>query len=74
MNELAQLLKDARIRKGLTIRALAPMVHAGESQISTWERGVHRPSPRFIANYIDAGLLSKSQIAKAYFTAIGDSA
>ena len=58
-------MRAARKNAGLTIREVAAMVHAGESQISNWERGINTPAILAVTRYIDAGLLTRADAAAA---------
>ena len=45
--KISQLIRDARLKKGLTLVQLAEEIGSTHSAISSWENGKQDPAPKF---------------------------
>ncbi|RNL84764.1 helix-turn-helix domain-containing protein [Halostreptopolyspora alba] len=54
MRLIAEVIKAARKRKGLTQRELARLIGTGEMRVARWERGASAPSAKYVFRLADA--------------------
>lgn len=56
-----KIIKEARIKRGLTLRELGKIIDVGETQISAWEAGRRNPSADTLRKYVQADLITPSE-------------
>lgn len=61
MNAIAQRLREARSKRGLTTKEVAAMIHAYPSQVSQWENGHNQPGVTVLRKYVELGFITADE-------------
>ena len=69
MATLQDMIREARIAKGLTQYELADQIGVKNIAVSSWERGINNPSPKNMLALIDALGMDQDAVDKAYLAA-----